>query len=303
MAPGTPHENAMGLAVDDTSIYYGTKGTAPDYPDGILYKVPKGGGQPVVLATGLNRPLNVIVDARRVYRTNGGHTNLPDGSVESIAKTGADRKTIATALTRPGNPVLVGDRLSWTVREQPTGRIVSAKSDGSEAVPTEIATGISNATDLQQAGTTLVWSTSGTDAGDKAPIVERANLDGTGRMPLASGIASPSFQIGVAPDAVFIGSSADGSLRRLPFDLGTPTTLATALGTIQETRVDGSMVFVTTGNGARVLAIPMTGGAPVVIADGQTFPSYIATDAEYAYWTDGPIVGAATVRRAKKAGR
>jgi hypothetical protein len=294
--------NAMGLAVDETSVYYGTKGTGPDYHDGILYKVPKGGGQPAVLATGLNRPLHVVVDDTRVYWTNGGDGVLPDGSIESILKTGADRKPITTGAIRPGDPTLAGDLLFWSLREKPLGRIVAARKDGTDVAPKDIVTGIANANGLQLAGTTLVWATSPDDP-SITPTVERANLDGSGRMPLGSGIKLPGYQIGVATDAVFVGSSSDGSVRRLPFDLSSPNVLATALGSVQEVRVDGTMVFTTTGSGGRVVAIPPTGGMPIVVADGQVNPSYMTTDEDYVYWTDGALVGPATVRRAKKPGR
>jgi hypothetical protein len=255
-----------------------------------------------VLATGLNRPLNLVVDETRVFWTNGGHGNIPDGSLDSVAKTGVDRLTLAKDMVRPGNPVLAGDRIFWTVREQPTGRILAMHKDGSDAVPTEIATNISNASDMQLAGTTLVWSTSGTEPEQKNPVVERANLDGSARMPLATGIPTPSFQIGVAPDAVFVGSVLEGTVRRLPFNLSGPKLLAAALVNVQEVVADAATLFLTTGNGGRVLAIPIAGGSPIVLANGQTYPSYIAMDADYVYWTDGPLSGAATIRRAKKPG-
>jgi len=290
----------MGLSVDETFLYYGTKGTPPDYPDGILYKVPKAGGTPVVLATGLNRPLNIAIDDTRVYWTNGGHTNLPDGSVQSVAKSGGAITTLGTAMTRPGNPIVIDERIFWTVREQPTGRIVSARKDGTDAMPTDVVTGITNASDLQRAGDTLVWATSGIMMDGSDAVVERANLDGSGRMPLAKGIVKPSFQIGVSPTALFVGSSGDGSVRRLPFDLSTPTTLAVAIGAPEEVLADGALVYVTTGSGRRVLALPIAGGAPIVVADGQVSPSYLITDAEYVYWTDGFLDSAATLRRAKK---
>jgi len=294
---------AMGLSVDNEFVYYGTKGTPPDYPDGILYKIPKSGGTPTVLATALNRPLNIALDDARVYWTNGGHPDVADGSVMSVAKTGGVATTIAGPMTRPGNPVIAGDRIYWTVREQPLGRIVSARKDGTDAAPVDVVTGINNATDLQRAGDTLVWATSGLEPMKTDPIVERAGLDGMGRITLAKGIGGPSFQLGISADAVFVGSGTDGTVRRLPFDLSAPSIVAAALADPQEVLVDGAMIYVTTGNGRRVVGVPMAGGTPVIIADGQVNPSYLAVDADNLYWTDGSLSGAATIRKAKKPGK
>jgi outer membrane protein assembly factor BamB len=290
----------MGLGVDDSYVYYGSKGTPPAYTDGILYKVLKNGGSPAVLATGLNRPLNLTLDDQRVYWSNGGHTDMADGTLVSIAKTGGAITTIAASIVRPGNPVLAGDRIFWTTREQPTGRVLSAKKDGTDAAPTEIATGLANPSDLEVAGTTLVWATQGQEPDGKDALVERASFDGTGRMPLAKGIASPSYQLGITADAVFVGSFVEGNVRRLPFDLSGPTIIGSALGQPQELVADGANVFAATGPGHRIVALPANGGTAVVVADGQIFPSYIAMDADYIYWTDGPLDGAATIRKAKK---
>src|SRR5689334_21508443 len=57
----------IGLQVDDGWVYYGSRGTEPDFHDGFVAKVPKGGGAPVVLATGLNLPLNMVIDATHLY--------------------------------------------------------------------------------------------------------------------------------------------------------------------------------------------------------------------------------------------
>jgi hypothetical protein len=292
----------MGRGVDEGFVYYGSRGTAPAFADGILYKVPKNGGAPVVLATGLNLPLNLTLDDQRVYWSNGG-TETALGTIAAIAKTGGAVTTLSGPLVRPGNPVLSGDRIFWTTREQPTGRILSAHKDGSDAAPTEIATGLANPSDLEVAGNTLVWATQGHDPAGKDALVERANLDGTGRTSLAKAIAAPSYQLGIAVDAVFVGSFVEGNVRRIPFDLSAPTILGSGLGQPHELIVDANTVFASTGSGHRILALAAGGVAPVIIADGQTFPSYMTMDADYVYWTDGPLTGSATVRKAKKPGK
>jgi len=293
----------MGLAVDESFVYYGTKGSPPDYLDGVLYKAPKNGGAPVVLATKQNVPLNLTVDDTRVYWTNGGHVTMSDGTVVSIAKSGGAPTVIAGPMMRPGNPVIVGDRIFWTARGDAGGRVLSAHKDGSDAEPTVVASNIGPASDLEVAGTTLVWASSGLAPDQSDALVERANLDGSSRVTLAKGIASPSYQLGVAADALFVGSFVDRAVRRVPFDLSGPVVVATSLGQPHELIVDGDVVFVSTSVAHRVVALPVKGGSPVVVADGQLFPSYMAMDADYIYWTDGPLSGAAAVRKARKPGR
>lgn len=294
----------IGLVVDEAFVYYGSRGTPPDYPDGKIYKVPKAGGKPVLLAEGLNLPLNMAIDAERLYWTNAGHFGVPEGSVVSLAKGAAQvaPTVIAAGLVRPGNPVIVGDRLFWTVRDLSPGRVLSAHKDGSDPAPTVVAEGVMNPSDLEPAAGTLVWASRGDPATGVAPLVERAALDGSQRVTLATGIAGSNYQLGVAPDAVFVGSFVDGMIHRVPFDLAVgPSVITKPLGDPQEIVVDGARLFVTTGKGLRVLAVPLVGGEPTVIADDQLFPSYLAMDDESIYWTDGALDGAvAAIRKAKK---
>lgn len=90
-----------GIAVDADFVYYGAKGSPPDYFDGVLYKIPKSGGVPTPLATGLNHIIKIRADGNRVYWANGGHVDLPDGSVASVSNNGGPITIIASGLLRP----------------------------------------------------------------------------------------------------------------------------------------------------------------------------------------------------------
>jgi hypothetical protein len=289
-----------GIALDTDFVYYGAKGTPPNFVDGIVYKIPKSGGVPTALATGLNAPVKITLDGERVYWANSG--NGATGSIASVAKNGGPVTTIASLMVHPNNPVVVGPRIYWTTREQPAGRLLSARKDGGDAMPTVVVDTIVNPTTLALMGTTLVWGAMGAAADGSDARVERANLDGTARITLALGIPAPAYQFGFGPDALFVGSRADGTIHRIPFDTAiAPTTIASGLGEPQEIIADETTLYVVTGAGKRVVALPSGGGSERLIAQ-QVYPSYLAADADNLYWLDGPLSGTATLRRAKKSG-
>jgi hypothetical protein len=90
------------FAMDDTMIYFLTQ---DDATTGSLYKVPKSGGTPTLLATKLAAPIEVRADATSVYwaslGTIAGSGLLPDGSIERVAKDGTGRTVLANKLNAP----------------------------------------------------------------------------------------------------------------------------------------------------------------------------------------------------------
>lgn len=293
-----------GIALDETFVYYASKGTAPDFMDGAVWKVPKSGGASIELAVGLNRPLALTTDAEWVYCANGGHTDRPDGSIVAIPKGGGAPRSLLLSGLRPNNPVISGDQLFFTLREIPNGRVLATKKDGSTLnAPVEIATGLAGANDFVRAGNGLVWSTTGNMPDGSDARVEAAAFDGSNRRTLAQGIPVPSYQTGVLGDAIFVGSGTRQSLERIDLasDGGAPITLATMLGTPQEVVADASWIYMTISSPPRVIALRPIGSAPIVVADQQSFPSYLGADATHIYWTDGLLnEGTATVKRTPK---
>jgi hypothetical protein len=55
------------VAVDSTSVYY------TEYVDGLVLKVPLGGGNPIPLASGQNAAYGIAVDSTSVYWTDAVH--------------------------------------------------------------------------------------------------------------------------------------------------------------------------------------------------------------------------------------
>lgn len=293
-----------GLAIDDAYVYYANKGTPPAFTDGTIYKVSKSGGAPIALATGQNTPISVTVGGGRAYWTNGGQISQPNGSVVAVDVNGGAVKILASGVTRPANPILSATRIFFTTRTPPNGTVSSLRQDGSD--PQVVATGVFGPSDLEIAGDTLVWATSGTAKDGSDALVERANVDGTQRMQLAVGIPQPNYSLVITTDSVFVGSFADGTIRKLALLPTTqpppppPAPTFTGLGEPQEIHSDGKTLYVSTGSAGKVVALPIDGGPATVIASGETFPSYVAIDADYIYWTDGALSGPAFIRKTKR---
>jgi hypothetical protein len=71
MGPGTDSNWGIALAVDASSVYWGTAGTqAENYSDGAVMKVPLTGGPPVTVALGQISVSGLAVDETSVYWAN-----------------------------------------------------------------------------------------------------------------------------------------------------------------------------------------------------------------------------------------
>lgn len=131
-----------------------------------------------------------------------------------------------------------------------------------------------------------------------------SNLYGIARCPSGGGAyqvlltlpqtARPS-SIVVDGTSVYFADAAAGAVRKLPktglADGGAPTDLLLGLASPQRIASDGANLFVTEQGGGRVLAVPLAGGASVVLASGQASPTELALDATWVYWTNHAATG------------
>jgi hypothetical protein len=81
-APGT-------VVVDASYAWVLAQGTS--FADGRIYRIPVGGGAPVIVADGLNQPNSIAMDAGHLYwannsTTQGGGTRNSDGTITMIVK-------------------------------------------------------------------------------------------------------------------------------------------------------------------------------------------------------------------------
>ncbi len=107
----------FAMTVDDTRIYIGVLPIeALDVPmPGAILTVPKGGGVPGVLLSGVITPITLATDATHLYWASAGTydfnegTIASDGKVERVTKDGGVRETLASDLSAPVGLALDGN--------------------------------------------------------------------------------------------------------------------------------------------------------------------------------------------------
>lgn len=91
------------IAADETTLYFLGLDFATEL--GAVYSLPKAGGTPVLLASGIETPIAIAVDDQYVYwldlGTFTGSAIKPNGKVERVTKKGESRQTLASGLSAP----------------------------------------------------------------------------------------------------------------------------------------------------------------------------------------------------------
>jgi sugar lactone lactonase YvrE len=268
------------LAVDGQWVFFTNTGA------GEVARVPKVGGNVVVLASGEDAPTGIAIDDKQVYYSN---TYTP-GSIKRVGKEGG--KPIV--LTEDENFTYYAYRLIvdatslYWVTDTTTGKVVTMPKVG--GAPTILQNKATSPKGLAFDGTSIFWPVFGEIR--RAPPVANA--------PPTKLSASEQFPSALAADegAVYWTDMYAATVRRVPKAGGTPTTLATMtagarLGAIA---VDATHVFFLDPQGNTVRKVPKTGGPAVTIAIANA-PRGLALDETHVYWTNG---GDGTVMRVAK---
>jgi hypothetical protein len=94
------------MAADDTNLYIAT--IVGDFAPGDIWAIPKAGGTPRTIASGVVFVTEIVADATHVYWVSVGTINieeeviLSDGKIERATKDGATRQVLASGLSTPG---------------------------------------------------------------------------------------------------------------------------------------------------------------------------------------------------------
>ena len=94
-----------------------------------------------------------------------------------------------------------------------------------------------------------------------------------------------------APTTIFYSPGHNAGFFSIPIAGGTPTTLATNVGTniIKPFIVDSSHLFgVDTSNPGSLFSIPLSGGTPTYLANNLQTPGALATDGTFLYYSNDP---------------
>ncbi len=254
-----------GMAVDGTSVYWGTA-------TGTIEKVPLAGGTPTVLASGLGFPVAVAVEGSSVY-----WADQVDGTIEKVPVDGGTPTVLFSSanaegyLPDPTAIVVNSSGVYWA--DEANGFIDSAPLAGVSfgGIPTTLASGQDDPVAVAVNSSGVYWADKGSGTIDMVP-------PGGAAAPtvLASGQDDP-VAIAVEGSNLYWADETGGTIEKMPLAGGTPTVLASGQDDPVAIAVDGTSVYWADQGSGTVDKMPLDGAtAPTVLATGQSSPMGIA---------------------------
>jgi hypothetical protein len=274
MVLATAPAGIVGMAIDDSYVYFTDNG------DNSLRRVPKCGGDAVLLAQTQNFPGEVVALGGSVFWNNQSLA----GSIESIPRGGGATQTLASwTFNEPRGLVADASRLYFSVEAGDSSlRGVSAVAlDGGAVVM--LSKYLASALALDD---TSLYGGSPADGGLNILRIPKSGGD-------ATSIVSTADVNGIAVDATHLYWTTrlelpNGTLSRIAKSGGPPTILAMLHRSPGPIALDDRCVYwgdngymPATGTIGRV---PISGGPAETLAGSQDDPMAIALDAESVYW-------------------
>jgi len=247
--------NPQGLAIDATNVYW--TDSAGLGADTTVYKVAKGGGQPMPLAT-------------LPYGPGGSAISVDATSVYVLGYASGDGPC------------------SNSVRQCQPGVVMKVPTDG--GAPIALATAQATPVWIAVDAANVYWANEGPTAYGPGDSMNQAAIMST---PLAGGAVSTLVSDLAAPGSLFVqGSrlywSARASIMSMPTSGGTPATLVQHDFIPGGMTVDARSIYLVDGSGS-IDVIPLTGGTATTLAAVPMFLSdqeSIAVDSTSVYWNN-----------------
>ncbi len=234
------------------------------------------GATPRALASGIENPQDLALDADRVFWLEGTGAACADSAVGSIAKDGAAISSVGVTCYR-GRAVRVDDIHIYVLGN--LGEIVRRSKDGATQVPLEGNEGVAMSLAL---GPETVYFGSRTGI---QQISKAAQVTGTKRL-----FAADTDTIGLVTDAthVYWASPVRGTLQRL--DAGKsgqqPQVLAGDLRSPTAVALDSQSVYVASAGDGTVRRVDKAGGLIEEVVSGLKEPCGLAADDAAVYVAD-----------------
>lgn len=275
VTPGNGSDQAC-LTIDSGNIYWATANANP----GAVYSLPKAGGTPKQIVSGLQSPRGIAVDATNVY-----FTTLGGGQIVKCPLSGCTTPlpTLATGQTQPYALAIDATNVYW-VNRMPAGNgtVMKCAIAGCGGNPTQLASGQSTPFDIAVDANFVYWSNFGDGTIRKVPI-------GGGAVTQVA-TAGQMGTRGIAVDSanLYYAHSTLGSISQVPLAGGPTLTLASSQASPWAVTVNGGEVFWSSSramaNGGAVSKTAIGGGSIIPRAINQNFPLCVAADATTLYW-------------------
>lgn len=258
--------------------------------------------EPIALADNLGQPLGIVVEGDEVYWADQSTGGSSSGRIlRTSTEPGGEIEVLADNQGNPERLVLTDTHVYWG--NTSTGGIFRVARDGTgleEFVPNEAAPKRLTVVEVGQ-NAVLIW-TRYVSAGAvvRAPLATGTPTVVVGGQPFAAGLQT-------ADGMLYWTSRDDGAVRRL--EMGADPVVVEDLATAQDNPFsvvvdEGTIYWVNEGTqGAAYLdgavwSMPVEGGEPMLLAEGEARPFELVVDASHLYWVSRVPQGA--VRRLDK---